>query len=172
MALLVSAEYVFALMVGGVTGAGLVLTIYSLLLTRGEELFRYRLMELKEAMHRATGLEKIRPEMTDNEFRRMKRAAEANLRRIAAFRQPPSYLGWPLLISFVLYGGTCLGAIWWYWVAPGIPMKGDLVTTISWAFGVATLFLLVTGIDLISDIRGALGRRGRRNRRRTRTPRP
>ena len=155
-------SYVLALLVGSVTGQGLVLTIYSLLVSRAEELLEYRADLLREVKlqfeeHKKNLEPQKLEKLSDEELRKRSQELKSDLEKIKEYRGLPPYLGASLLGSFVFYGLTTLMSLGWFWIAE--PQKEQLGMALTYSFLLATLIFLFMGGQLISDLRSSLKRK-------------
>lgn len=85
----------------GITGAGLVLAIYALIIPISRKMFIYRAMTIREQMELfEEQRKKLTPEATDKEFKRLQQMANA----VKGTRIFPRYLGVGVLLTF----GFCI----------------------------------------------------------------
>jgi hypothetical protein len=129
-----------------ITGAGLVLAIYSLVLSRAQEILERRAEQRDQV--RKTLAEKVNRDET---------GIEPLARDYEAKRALPAYLDWQIGATFCLYCASSLltwyslffAAEWWAgWLA-------------VWAFGLATALFLIFGVLIIGDITSVLQERSR-----------
>jgi len=131
----------------GITGAGLVVAIYALIIPISRKMFIYWAKIARELFKLFEEQRKnLTPEAKSREFKRLKQSADA-VKETKGF---PKYLGVGVLVTFVLYGLSALcGSI-----ALTDPAKGttesDLVLVIL--FIGANLSFLLLGIFTIFDV--------------------
>jgi F0F1-type ATP synthase membrane subunit b/b' len=138
-------NFVQTLLQTSITGAGLVLAVYALIIPLYKKIFNYRaesiyedLQDLKEAIRETDT--RVSQEKLDE--------LKESLENIEAHREFPSYLGWIVGASFFLYLASTLMSVWWI-------LDWNRATFDSWlpyAFGISTILFITIGIYAIKDI--------------------
>lgn len=147
--------YVLALLVGSVTGAGLVLTVYTLLVTKGEDLLKHRTKTKRKIRSEyLEHLKALQQKMPPEDFNKKKIELARDQGKMVKAWGIPGYLGDGLVGSFVLYAGTAVLSVWWFWTSAA--SRDNIGTVLSWTFVIATLFLILGGTELMFDIRSYL----------------
>jgi len=138
-------EFVFVLLQASITGAGLVLAVYALIIPLARRFFSYRAEDIHQDIQELK--ERIRETDTSisqddlSELRGM-------LDSIEALKDFPAYLSWVAGATFFFYLGSTLMSVWWI-------MDWNKQTFDSWlpnSFGLATLLFLGVGLYSIRDI--------------------
>ena len=134
-----------ALLQSSVTGAGLILAVYALLIPIAGQIFERRAKELKENIElykKESG--NIDGKITDKKIQKIR----DSLDNIGSKTTPPEYMRIGIMISFIGYIISIFMSLWWLldWNKP--IMDGGLPSI----FGVTTFVFLIVGVISIKDI--------------------
>jgi hypothetical protein len=142
---------VLILLEASITGAGLVLAIYALIIPLYRRIFGYRtrdiqkdLQELKEEIGKTkTSVSQGKVDDLTNKL--------THIKELGSF---PKYLDWIAEASFFLYSASALMSLWWIlgW------NKNAFDVSLPYAFGIATILFIVIGVLAIKDISGTMKR--------------
>jgi len=125
------------LLQASLTGAGLVLAIYSLVLPRAEEILKRRAEVRSQAKKRLT--EKLKKD---------EEGIEDLAREVEAKSKFPAFLGWLVVGCFILYIVSSLGAWWSLFIAT----DNALAFWVPRSFILATLVFMIIGLSTITEI--------------------
>jgi len=146
---MLSQEFVLSLLQASITGAGLVLAIYTLIIPLSRSLFEHRVHTLltyvEEFKKRA---EETKTDIKDTE--NLKNLID----KISETQKFPTYLGLGMAIAFFGYVVSALISVGWLieWEKP--TMDAWLAPT----FIVSTVIFLIVGLNSINDIHGVMKR--------------
>ena len=138
-------DFVLTLLQASITGAGLVLAIYALIIPLYRKIFGYRAEEIYEEIQEFK--ETVRETDTRVSQEKLKELKDM-LESIEERRGFPAYLSWMTVASFFLYIASTLISVWWVldW------NKDTMDSLLPNAFGIATILFLIIGIHSIKDI--------------------
>jgi len=147
---------VSALLQASITGAGLVLAIYALIVPIAGRIFQHKSEALQKSLDDLKQVTRPILEHKGNEkpFRRVvisekdAQSLENVAKQIKARISFPDYLRLGVGASFILYTASSLACLWWL-------MDWERVETAAWIprlFGLSTFVFLVVGICAIRDI--------------------
>ena len=143
---MLSQDFVLTLLQASITGAGLVLAVYALIIPLSRRIFGYRaealyeeLQELKERV-RETDIH-----VSTDELSELKTLLESIEERQAF----PTYLSWGAGTTFFFYVVSTFMGVWWVleWQKPIMDSWLPVV------FGFSTFLFLLVGLVSINDIR-------------------
>jgi hypothetical protein len=142
-----------ALLLGGTTGAGLVLTAYSLVVSRADDLLSQRADELQESklsLEKQMDEVRSKPETSSEQFTKLRK----ELNKVEAKQALPSYFGEGIAIAFLGYSALAILA--------GVWLMGSFQESIRpWLIPIfigSTAAFAYSGISGIIDIRHYLNR--------------
>ncbi len=142
---LLNENLVLALLQASITGAGLILAVYALLIPVARQIFEGRILELKQAIEKyRKESEKVDEKITDEKIQ----AIKESLDEIKGKSTPPTYMGSGMMLSFLGYVLSILMSFWWL-------LDWEKQTMDQWlplSFGGATIVFLVVGLIAIKDI--------------------
>jgi uncharacterized membrane protein len=127
------------------TGAGLVLAIYALILPISGRLFEMRKREIEHGVQAIkTKVEEIKGIPSLEKIEEIKKTAE-NLEEKATF---PTYLGYGMALSFISFIITCCMSISWY----DSRYMNCIDNYLMNAFGISIIIFFIVGLLSIKDI--------------------
>lgn len=142
---------VLALLQASVTGAGLVLAVYALIIPIATKLFKSRaenLAGLREEIAKISEkLDTKDTKDTQKRISRLKTISEELSEKISF----PSYLSWGILLTFVGYIASTLMSVQWL-ANPNATISEHIDQWLPTVFGVTTFVFLIVGIVSIKDI--------------------
>jgi len=136
---------VLALLQASITGAGLVLTVYALIIPLSRKIFSYRAEELHEELRELK--DRIREtdmRVSSKELKELKAVLES----IGERRIFPTYLSWGAGLAFFGYATSTLMSFFWIIDLNKVAVDYWLPFT----FFIATIFFLLLGLFSIQDI--------------------
>ncbi|MEM2173271.1 MAG: hypothetical protein QXS66_08580 [Thermoproteota archaeon] len=134
-----------ALLQSSITGAGLVLAVYALLIPILRTLFEKRAKELKDSIEAyRKKSETISTEIKEKEIREIRRL----LSKIEEKRKLPGYMDLGIMLSFLIYILSVFLSLW------SLFDSNIILSTILF-FIMATLIFLFTGVCALVDIYSA-----------------
>ena len=142
---MLSQELVLALLQASITGAGLVLAVYALIIPLSRRFFSFRAGEIHEELEELK--ERVREtdtRISANELSELKAMVES-IKERQGF---PAYLSSVAGATFFLYLASILMSVWWI-------LEWNKPTFDSWlpyAFGIATFLFLLIRIASFKDI--------------------
>ena len=142
---MLSQELVLVLLQASITGAGLVLAVYALIIPLSRRFFSFRAEEIHEEVEELK--ERVREtdtRISADELSELKAMVES----IEERQGFPAYLSSVAGATFFLYLASTLMCVWWIleWNKPTFDRW------LPYAFGIATLLFLLIGIASIKDI--------------------
>ena len=143
--LMLSQEIVLALLQASITGAGLVLAVYALIIPISTKILESRAKTLFESLEEfKEESKKIGTKISDDELEYLKELADKIMER----RSFPTYLSSGILLSFLGYTVSTLFSMWWLleWNKPTMDEWLPII------FGGSTLLFLAVGSLSIKDI--------------------
>ena len=144
--------YVQAVLVAGIAGAGLVLTAYTLAISRANEILTNRSeLWLNVLDEYRKGAGQVSSKTTKERSEQVNKLKE----KLDELQGLPSYMNWMVLASFVGYSLASLFSFLWLLS----PSSDSFGFAINIAFTVATVVFLFVGIRIIHDINSALEKR-------------
>ena len=150
---MLSDAYLSTVMQIGITGAGLVLAIYALIIPISKKMFTYRAIMLRDQVKLfEEQLKNLTPEVKKEEFKHLQQSADA-VKETKIF---PRYLSVGVLFVFVFY---ILLAV----TASGMMINADSriplnEMLIQWLFFIACISFLSLGVYTIADISATMRR--------------
>ena len=142
---MLSRDFVLSLLQASITGAGLVLAVYALIIPLSRKFLGYRAEAIYDELQQLK--EKIRKtdtRISQEELSELKKMLES----IEERRGFPSYLSWLAGATFSLFILSALMGMWWI----SDFYKPIMDAWLSFVFGCSTLLFAVIGILSIKDI--------------------
>jgi len=138
-------NFVLALLQASVTGAGLILAIYALIVPVYRRIFSNRAEGLYEDLHELK--ESVLDTDTNISQEKIDEMKEI-LNKIEGQRDIPEYLRWIAGATFLLYSASTLISVWWVldW------NKSYMDSWLPISFGLSTILFIIVGILAIKDI--------------------
>ena len=154
---MLSQDFVLTLLQTSVTGAGLVLAVYALIIPIASRLFKLRaetLTELKEEITKIS--EKLDTKDTEDTQKRISRLTTIS-EELSEKISFPDYLSWGILLTFIGYIASTLMCIQWL-VNPSAPITEHIDSWLPPIFVATTIIFLIVGIVSINDIYSVMKR--------------
>lgn len=148
---MLSEEFVFVLLQASITGAGLVLAIYTLIIPLSRKYFGYRAKDIREEIQELKGkIQKTNTSISQGDLSELRGMLDS----IETLRGFPTYLSWTAGATFFLYLGSTLMSLWWIldW------NKETFDNWLPYAFGFATFLFIGIGLYSIKDISNTMKR--------------
>jgi len=135
---------VSAILTASITGAGLILAVYALITPLSRRIFDERVKLLyakKKEFDKLKG--KVSSDSSAKDFKRLKTLAS----QIQGTKSFPRYLGFGILLTFLLYIIAAMCSLWWL-VYPGARLQDDL-NVLLFFFSATVGFLVVGGFTIV-----------------------
>lgn len=154
---MLSQDFVLSLLQASITGAGLVLAVYALIIPIASKLFKSRAETLTELKEEITRISK-RIDTKDTKATRNSIARLAEISEEMSSKIPfPTYLSWGIFLTFLGYIASTLMCIQWL-VNPNAPISEHIDRSLPTVFVLSTIIFLVVGTASIKDIYSVMKR--------------
>lgn len=138
-------SHVLALLQASITGAGLVLAVYALIIPLSRKIFSYRAKAIHEELEELKArIREADARVSSNELKKLKIIVES----IEERRGFPTYLSWGAGLTFFGYAVSALMSF--FWIADF--NKPTVDPWLAFTFFVSTILFILLGLVSINDI--------------------